>query len=66
MLQAQGTFDLAERAKFYHQMRVLIAEDALELFIGAADVFEAVRGNVKDYKHHPSTARSFTNVWLET
>jgi peptide/nickel transport system substrate-binding protein len=64
--QASGVSEQGERAKLYQQAQTILANDAPQVFLYAANQYEALQSFVKGYLHYPNGSHlSFRDVWLD-
>ena len=63
--QASQITDQAQRAKLYQQAQTILANDAPQVFLYAANQYEATQSYVKGYVHYINGSHlSFREVWL--
>lgn len=64
--KARGTFDLAERAKWYKQAQDLIVENMLEIFVYAQKLSLATNDSVQGWEFFPEEGgQNYFEIWLD-
>jgi peptide/nickel transport system substrate-binding protein len=66
LVQGRQASDPAERKTIYAQAQELILDEAPHVFLFYSAQYEALRNNVKGFKHYQNTGYlSFKETWLE-